>query len=154
MKILVCAALVAAQSVAAVQPAFAADIPHEATAATGTFGGVRLRVPFGGNEAERAPRLGLAVAPTVHNMNDRGEVRMRIGEGLEFGFSQNRPAPALSLAGRRLGDYRLGAAQDDDQSEHRDHTTRDVLLIVGGVVVLATIAGAIWFVDALNASSE
>jgi len=153
MKILVCAALVAAQTVAAAQPAFAAGIPHEATAATGTFGGVRLRVPFGGDAAERAPRLGLAVAPTVHNMNDRGEVRMRIGEGLEFGFSQGRPAPALSLAGRRIGDYRLAAAQEDGE-EHHGHGTRDALLIVGGVIVLAAIAGGIWFVDALNDSSE
>lgn len=152
MKILVSAALVATQTVAAVQPAFAADIQHESTAATGTFGGVRLRIPFGGSEAERAPRFGLAIAPTVHNMNDRGEMRMRIGEGFEYGFSQGRAAPALSVAGRRLG-----AAQDnqnDDDDDDGGIDTGEAILIAGGVIVLVAGAGLLWLVNEINDSSE
>ena len=153
MKILVCAALVAAQTVAAVQPAFAADIQHESTAATGTFGGVRLRIPFGGSAAERAPRFGLALAPTVHNMNDRGEMRMRIGEGFEFGFSQGRPDPSLSIAGRRLS-----AAQDNQNGDEDDDDggidTGEAILIAGGVIVLVAGAGLLWLVNEINESSE
>lgn len=109
MKIFVSAALIAAQTAAVAQPAFAAEIQRETHAATGTFAGFRLRVAMGGSRTERAPRLGLAFAPTVHSMNENGETRMRIGDGLEFGFSARRPTPSLSIAGRRLG-----STQNDD----------------------------------------
>ena len=152
MKLFVSAALLATQTAAIAQPAFAAEIQREATTATGMFGGLRLRLPLGGSRAERAPRIGLTLAPTVHSVNERGTARMRIGEGVEFGFSDRRQAPALSLAGRRLG-----AAQEGDNRQDREHGRRnsgDTILIVGGVLLLAAAAGTIWFVTALNDSSE
>lgn len=148
MKIIVSAALVAAQLGAAAQPAFAAEIQREATAATGTFGGLRLRVPLDGSRAERAPRLGLAFAPTVHSMDERGEARMRIGEGVEFGFNGRRPVPALSIAG-----YGLGAAQESGDRDGGGIDTAEGILIGAGVIVLGLIAFTIWAVDEQNDSS-
>jgi hypothetical protein len=152
MKIFVSAALAAAQTAAVAQPAFAAEIQREATAATGTFGGLRLRVPLDGRRNERAPRLGLAFAPTVHTMGEDGAARLRIGEGLEFGFSGRRASPSLSIAGRRLG-----AAQDEDGNRDDDEggiDTGEGILIAAGVVVLALAAGTIWFVNEMNESSD
>ena len=148
MKIIVSAALVAAQVAAAAQPAFAAEIQREATAATGTFGGLRLRVPLDGSRAGRAPRIGLAFAPTVHSMDERGEARMRIGEGLEFGFSDGRPAPALSIAG-----HRLGATQGSDDRDGGGIDTAEGILIGAGVIVLGLAAFTIWAADKQDDSS-
>lgn len=96
MKIIVSTALIAAQTAIVAQPAFAAEIQREATVATGTFAGLRLRVPMGGSRAERTPRVGLALAPTVHGLSEDGAARLRIGEGLEFGFSGRGQTPAFS----------------------------------------------------------
>jgi hypothetical protein len=141
MKIIVSAALVVAQLAAVAQPAFAAEIERETSAAaTGTFGGLRLRVPLDGRRNERAPRLGLAFAPTVHAMGEDGVARMRIGEGLEFGFSGRRAAPALSVAGRRLG-----AAQDGGGID-----TAEGILIGAGVVALLIVGSVVWLVSEQN----
>jgi hypothetical protein len=148
MKIIVSAALVATQISIAAQPALAAEIQREATAATGTFGGVRLRVPLGGSRAERAPRLGLAFAPTVHAMNENGEARMRIGEGLEFGFSGRRAAPALSIAGRRLGAAQGEGGNREDDGGGID--TAEGILIGAGVVILVIGVGVIWLASEQN----
>lgn len=148
MKILVSAALVTSQVAVAAQPAFAAEIQREAAAATGTFGGLRLRVPLDGSRAGGAPSLGLAFAPTVHSMNESGEARMRIGEGLEFGISGRRQTLALSIAGRRLS-----AAQDNGENRQDGEggiDTGEALLIGAGVVVLVLAAGTIWFVNEMN----
>jgi len=153
MKIIASFALVAAQLMAVAQPAFAAEIQGAAPVQAGAFGGVRLRIPLGGDARAQSPRLGLALTPTMHQLNDRGEARIRIGEGVEYGFVGRRPAPALSVAGRPIGDYRLRAAQDGDRNDDR-LDTGEILLIAGGVVVLVLAAGAIWFVDAINDSSE
>jgi hypothetical protein len=143
MKIIVGTALIAAQTAIVAQPAFAAEIQREATVATGTFAGLRLRVPMGGSRAERAPRVGLALAPTVHGLSENGEARLRIGEGLEFGFSGRGQTPAFSLAGRRLG-----AEQDDGNGEGRDRggiDTGEALLIAGGAILLIGVAG-LWII--------
>ena len=140
MKIIVTAALVVAQLAAVAQPAFAAEIQRETSAATGTFGGLRLRVPLDGRRDERAPRLGLAFAPTVHTVGEDGAARMRIGEGLEFGFSGRRAAPALSIAGRRLG-----AAQDGGGID-----TAEGILIGAGVVALLIVGSVVWLVSEQN----
>lgn len=152
MKILVSAALATSQVAIAAQPAFAAEIQREAAAATGTFGGLRLRVPLDGHRNERAPRLGLAFTPTVHTMGEDGAARMHIGEGLEFGFSDRRQTLALSLAGRRLA-----AAQDEGGSREDEEggiDTGEAILIGAGVVVLVLAAGTIWFVNEMNESSD
>ena len=52
----------------------------------GAFGGLRVRVPLGGDPRERQVRAGLAIAPTVQGGTIGGERRQRIGEGIEFGY--------------------------------------------------------------------
>jgi len=152
MRILIGAALVAAQTVVIAQPAFAAGMQQEAQIRTGAFGGLSLRVPFGGTPSERGARIGLALSPTMHSLNERGEARMRIGQGIEFGLREGRDEPQLSLAGMTLADHRPRAAQDGEEEE--GNTTRDVLLIGAGLITLAAVAGGIWFINAINESSE
>lgn len=154
MKILVAAALVASQFAAIAQPALAAEIQREATAATGTFAGLRLRMPMGGSRAGQTPRLGLAVAPTVHSMNESGEARIRVGEGLELGFTGRQPL-RLTLAGQDLS--RLGAAQQDgeDENHHGGPSTLGWIAIgVGVAAVIVVGAAAICFSDSDCVGSE
>ncbi|HST37526.1 MAG TPA: hypothetical protein VLK25_12970 [Allosphingosinicella sp.] len=155
MKVLVAAALVGAQLAAVAEPARAAEIQREATAATGTFAGLRLRMPMGGSRAQQAPRIGLAFAPTVHSINDSGEARMRIGEGLELGFSGRQPL-RLTLAGQQL--RRLGAAQQDaeDDNDRRGgpSTLGWIAIGVGVAVVIVVGAAAICFSDSDCVGSE
>ena len=152
MRILIGAALIAAQTAVIAQPALAAEMQDQANFRAGAFGGLSLRVPFGGRPSERGARIGLALSPTMHSLNERGEVRMRIGQGIEFGLREGRDAPQLSLAGRTLAEHRLRAAQEDEEEE--GNTTRDVLLIGAGLITLAAVAGGIWFINAINESSE
>lgn len=145
MRILVSAALVAAQVATAAQPAFAAEIQRETTVATGTFGGLRLRVPLDGGRNERAPRLGLAFAPAVHAMGEDGAARLRIGEGLEFGFSGRHRTLALSVAGRRLA-----AVQDNEDEREDDGTdldTGEAILIGVGAIILVGAAGFLYLIS-------
>ena len=97
MKKLLMTALVSGQVLTSAAPAFAQGYAPVRDAETGTFGGVRVRVPFGGPAREPA-RAGLAFAPTVRTEHMDGRVRTRIGEGLEFGFN-GRGAAQVSLAG-------------------------------------------------------
>ena len=97
MKKLLIAALVAGQVAGAASPAFAQGVSPLRDTETGTFGGLRLRIPFGG--AAREPvRAGLAFAPVTRIGYQDGQVRTRIGEGLEFGIVGRQPLQ-FSLAG-------------------------------------------------------
>jgi hypothetical protein len=157
MRIFIGAALVAAQTAMIAQPAFAAEMQDQANFRAGAFGGLSLRVPFGGTPSERGARIGLALSPTMHSLNERGEARMRIGQGIELGLREGRDEPQLSLAGMTLADHRLRAAQEGEEEEGEEeegNTTRDVLLIGAGLITLAAVAGGIWFVNAINESSE
>ena len=154
MRIFIGAALLAAQTATIAQPAFAAEMQDQANFRAGAFGGLSLRVPFGGTPSERGARIGLALSPTMHSLNERGEARMRIGQGFELGLRQGRDAPQLSLAGMTLADHRLRARQEGEEEEEESNTTRDVLLIGAGLITLAAVAGGIWFVNAINESSE
>jgi len=106
MRKLIIAALVSGQMFGFATPAMAADLVglHEQRA--GAFGGLRLRIPLDGSPRQRQVRAGFALAPTLQSRAGDGEVRTRIGEGLELSFSPDRPA-ALTLAGTRID--RLGA---------------------------------------------
>jgi hypothetical protein len=97
MKKLLIAALVAGQVLATAAPASAQNYSPVRDVETGTFSGVRVRVPFGGTAREPV-RAGLTFAPTVRAEHLDGRVRTRIGEGLEFGFNGRGPAQ-FSLAG-------------------------------------------------------
>lgn len=97
MRKLLIAALISGQLCMGAASASAQSYSPVREAETGTFGGVRLRIPFGG--ANREPvRAGIAFAPTTRTDHQDGRVRTRIGEGLEFGMVGREPIQ-FSLAG-------------------------------------------------------
>jgi hypothetical protein len=109
MKKLLAAALIASQVLGTTAPAFAQGYAPARETEAGTFGGVRVRIPFGGGAREEI-RAGLAFAPTARTDYQDGRVRTRIGEGLEFGVVGRQPLQ-FSLAGTpvaRLGQGRAG----------------------------------------------
>lgn len=114
MRKLTIAAVLAAQLLAAAQPALAADLTDAQVQRMGAFAGFRLRVPIGG-EAERQPiRAGLTFAPTIQTESRSGEVRTRFGEGLELGIAGDRPV-RLSFAGTPVSRLARGPAGPDGQ---------------------------------------
>jgi len=132
MKKLMMAALLGGQLLAAAQPALAADLEPIGDQRMGAFGGLRVRVPLGGDERDRRFRAGLTLAPALHGRLATGESRLRIGEGLELGLRAREPM-RLSIAGR---DLRRSAAQDTDD----DGGLPTGAWIAGGLV-LTTLVG-------------
>lgn len=114
MKKLTIAALLAGQALTAAQPAFAAEYTAAPEQKAGAFAGFRLRLPLDGPQ-RRQVRAGLAIAPTLAVRGGGGEIRTRIGEGLEYGYRTNRPL-SFSIAGADLNGRRLGAAQGEESS--------------------------------------
>lgn len=144
MKILTIAALVAAQLVATAQPALAAELSDSCTQEMGAFGGVRLRLPLDGRVGEQRIRAGLAVAPTLHSRDLRGNSRMHIGEGLELGLNGDDRV-RLSLAGTPVSRIAQGPAGP----EGRRAGVSPIGWVAIGVGV-AAVAAATWFVIAIN----
>ena len=79
------------------QPALAAELGATPDRDLGYFGGVRLRLALDGPRGEPL-RAGLAVAPMMQTRSMQGEVRTRIGEGVELGVSGAEPL-RFSIAG-------------------------------------------------------
>jgi hypothetical protein len=117
MKKLLVAALVSGQIPGTAAPAFAQHYAPVRETDAGAFGGVRVRIPFGGSAREPA-RAGIAFAPTTRTDYQDGRIRTRFGEGLEFGYRTGRPL-ALSVAGRDLSSFRLNAAQGEQEQQRR-----------------------------------
>jgi hypothetical protein len=154
MKFLSIVALVAAQAIGfarpvAAQPTAAVNIGPANPVQTGAFGGLRLRIPLGSNSTGQRVRAGLTIAPMLHSQTRSGEMRMQIGEGVEFGFSSGTP-PALSIAGRPIGRNGLHAAQAEDA----DHSGPSTALIIGGAVLVVAAIGAALAYHALDEASE
>ena len=143
------AAVLGGQLLIAAQPAVAADFAAAQPERVGAFGGVRVRVPLGGEAGQRQVRAGLTVAPTLQGASLDGERRLHIGEGVELGYRAGRPL-SLSFAGMDVGARRLGAAEEEDDDNDGPPTWA---LIAGGVVILVGLAGYA-FVAGMNASSE
>jgi len=148
MRLLIGAALVAAQVAAGASTAQAADLHREAgttSSRMGAFAGARLSLPLGPGKA-RKMRAGVSVAPMMQGQRPDGSVRTRFGEGLEFGVSGDEKvgltfAPLARIAeakaekkGRKLGISTLGWA-----------AIGSVVVIVGGLAIL---------VDHINDQSE
>ncbi len=146
MKKLLIAALLSSQMLGNAAPAFAQGYAPVRETGTGAFGGVRIRVPFGGGPREPV-RAGLAFAPTVRTDYQDGRVRTRIGEGLELGYRTGRPV-SLSLAGRDLSSFRLNAAEDNDG--HHGFPFGTAALVVGGILVAGAAAYAAVCISILN----
>jgi hypothetical protein len=117
MRKLLIAALLSSQILTTAAPAFAQGYAPARETETGAFGGVRVRIPFGGSAREPV-RAGIAVAPTTRTDYQDGRVRTRFGEGVEFGYRTGRPL-SLSLAGRDLSSFRLNAAQGEQEQQRR-----------------------------------
>lgn len=142
MRKLLIAALVSGQLWVGAAPVSAQSYSPVRETEMGAFGGIRVRVPFGGGAREPV-RAGLAFAPATRADYQDGRVRTRIGEGLEFGFRQGRPV-SFSLAGRDLSSFRLNAAQNEG-SERRGFPWGTAALVVGGIVIAGVIATAVVF---------
>jgi hypothetical protein len=144
MKTLTMTTLVAAQLLATAQPALAAELSDSQTQQMGAFGGVRLRVPLDGRAGDRQVRAGLALAPTMHTRDLRGNSRMRMGEGLELGLNGDDRV-RLSLAGTPVSRIAQGPAGPEGP--------RAGVSPIGWVAIglgVAAVAVATWFVIAIN----
>ena len=113
MKKLIIGAVLAAQLQLAAQPALATELEPVGDQRMGAFGGLRVRVPFGGEATDRRLRAGLTVAPLRQDRFASGETRLRIGEGVEFGLRGRSPLH-VSIAGRDLRRFNLQDGRDDD----------------------------------------
>ena len=151
MKKLMIAFLVAGQVLASAVPAAAQNYAPVRDTETGAFGGVRLRIPFGG--AAREPvRAGLAFAPTARTDYQDGRVRTRIGEGLEFGMVGRGPLQ-VSLAGTPVNRLVQGRAGPDGRKLGVS-TIGWIAIGVGVAAVIVVSAAAICFSDSDCIGSE
>ena len=142
MKRLMIAAVLAAQLVAAAQPAFAAELTDTTTRQVGAFGGMRVRVPLDGRAGEQRIRAGLTLSPTMHSRDLRGHSQLRIGEGLELGVNGGDRV-VLSLAGTPVSRLAQGPAGPDG-GRAAGVSTVGWIAIGAGVLVLA-VGGFYWW---------
>ena len=145
MRRLVIASLVVAQLAS---PGVAADLVTERNVVAqeaGAFAGARLRVPLSGTSSGPA-RAGFVMAPTLRTERSDRSSALRFGEGVELGLTR-RGTASLTLAGRPLtGD-----------EARRTNGPRAGISTLGWVAIgagVALVAGALWFVDAMEDSSE
>jgi hypothetical protein len=140
MKKLLIVALVTGQLLVHAAPASAQGSTSLRDTEMGAFGGVRVRIPFGGPARERV-RAGLALAPTSRTDYQDGRVRTRIGEGLEFGVSGRGPMQ-FSLAGTPVN--RLAQGRTGPDGRRLGVSTVGWVAIGAGVLVLA-VGGFYWW---------
>lgn len=142
MKKILIASLIAAQTLAVAEPAFAATLDDQPTTiqqSRGTFAGARLRIPLGGEKA--TPRAGLAFTAMQRSGASDGSSSLRFSEGVEFGFAGSTK-PQLMLAGQPLSATKLGLADDGDKKGGIS-TLGTVAIVVGGLLVVGAIGAAI-----------
>jgi hypothetical protein len=147
MRRFLIASLIAAQVGTYAAPASAAELtaePQQREARMGAFAGARLRIRLG--EGQRV-RAGLAVAPALHGTQD-GARQLRIGEGLEYGLTDRRPA-GVSLGGHRISD--MGTGPD---GRRQNVSTLGWVAIGVGVVVLVGVGVLGWLVHEANENTE
>lgn len=151
MKNTIFAGLVAAQLIAASSPAAAAGFGESPAVQTGTFAGARIRISLGGEQRDRTFRAGLTLAPMLHSQTISGGTRLRVGEGLELGFTGERKLN-LSLAGVRA-DTVLGLNGRD-----RIDADRKLGLSTGGKIAIGVsvilVAGGVGYLVLANRCTE
>ena len=139
MRKLMIAGLVAvAQVLPAAQPAMAAELDQDRTAAASqvsTFAGARLRVPLGGGREK--PQAGLALTSTVRT-GSTGE--LRFAKGAELGFSGRDSKLGLSIAGRPVSQLAAGGSGPHGRKQGFSTTGWIVIgasavIIIGGVLI-------------------
>lgn len=140
MKKLLIDTLIAGQVLTTAAPAFAQNYSPVRETETGAFGGVRLRIPFGG-PARESVRAGLAFAPTTRADHQDGRVQTRVGEGLEFGMVGREPLQ-FSLAGTPVN--RLAQGREGPNGQRMGVSTIGWIAIgVGASLVILVAATAI-----------
>jgi len=144
MKKLMIAALLGAQTLGAAQPAMAAELEAVGDQRIGAFGGLRVRLPLGGEVRDRRLRAGLTLAPALHGRFASGESRLRIGEGLELGMRGREPI-RLWIGDRDL--RRLAARGDDERGVPTG------AWIAGGIVLVA-VAGVAFVAITLDNAND
>ena len=151
MRKVMIAALIAGQLLTGAAPAVAQGYAPVRETETGAFGGVRLRIPFGG-PAREPVRAGLAFAPTARTDFQDGRVRTRIGEGLEFGMIGREPLQ-FSLAGTPVNRLVQGRSGPDGRKLGVS-TLGWIAIGVGVAAVIVVSAAAICFSDSDCVGSE
>ena len=144
MKKLMIGALLGAQLLTAAQPAMAAELTVTGDQRMGAFGGLRVRLPLGGNPRANRLRAGVTLAPTLSTRAQDGDTRLRIGEGLELGVRGREPV-RLSIGGRDL--RRLDARESGDDGIPTG------AWIAGGIVLVA-VAGVAFVAIALENAGD
>ena len=153
MKRLMIASLLTAQLLTAAQPALAADLVERDTPHMGAFAGARIRLPLGDHARQRV-RAGLTIAPTMRVRDSDGVGRTRFGEGLELGFTRNRPLE-LSFAGTRVDRIGIAPGGRTPNGPRAGVSTLGWIAIgVGATIVVAAGAGYLWLQDALDCTDE
>ena len=151
MKRLLVAALLCAQMGPCIASAQAAELVAEPLARTtqmGAFAGARVRLSLGG-EREKV-RAGVMVAPSMHSAAD-GAVKLRIGEGLEYGWTQ-RQASRVTFAGRPLA--QIADAGRTPAGDRHGVTPTGWVAIGAGVLLLAGAITVGWLVAEANSNTE
>lgn len=141
MKKLTIAALIAGQLMTTAAPAVAAELTEARTQQMGGFAGLRVRLPLDGRAGERQLRAGLAVAPVMQTRTLEGEMRTRIGEGLELGVTSREPV-RLSVAGTPVSQLAQGPVGPDGQ---RLGVSNVGWIAIGAGVVIAGL-GLAWII--------
>jgi hypothetical protein len=150
MRKVMIAALIAGQLLTGA-PAVAQSYAPVRETETGAFGGVRLRIAFGG-PAREPVRAGLVFAPTARTDYQDGRVRTRIGEGLEFGMVGREPLQ-FSLSGTPV--TRLVQGRTGPNGRRLGVSTLGWIAIgVGVAAVIVVSAAAICFSDSDCVGSE
>jgi hypothetical protein len=140
MRKIAIAALIAAQ---VASPVGAAELVRDSGAQErrmGAFAGATLRISLDAEPRERV-RGGLSLSPTMHDVRSDGTARLRIGEGLQFGFGERR-APALTLAGQPVS--RIVQGGSGPQGDRRNVSTLGWVAIGVGVVVVGVVGYGLW----------
>lgn len=144
-RLLIAGLVAAAQVLPAAQPAMAAELHQDRTGLpnqVSAFAGARVRVPLAGGREK--PQAGLALTSTLRG-GATGE--LRFAKGAELGFSGDeklrlslggRPVSQLASGGRAGAGRKLGVS------------TLGYVAIGVGVVVVATLAAGVWFVNEMN----
>lgn len=141
MKKLTIAALIAGQLMTTAAPAVAAELTEARTQQMGGFAGLRVRLPLDGRAGERQLRAGLAVAPVMQTRTLEGEMRTRMGEGLELGVTGREPV-RLSVAGTPVSQLAQGPVGPDGQ---RLGVSNVGWIAIGAGVVIAGL-GLAWII--------
>lgn len=143
MKKLLVTALVAGQVIGCALPAMAQNSGVSRDLETGVFGGVRLRVPFGGTHQERAS-ANLTFAPAMRAEYSDGRARTHIGEGLEFGIN-DRGTAQFSLAGTPV--HRLVPGRAGPGGHRMGVSTLGWVAIGAGTVVVLVGGFYVWLIE-------